>query len=644
MAHRLQISDETQFHLPEGLLIRWVIAAVFAMLLLFVSLTLHIDSDTPSFFIWFSLALNSVILLLLGKEVVLVIIDEIKTKQYSLGTLIFIGVFSSYLLSVINVFRGGETATYFETSGMILVFYIGSLLIDIYLKNQIGAYSKKWEPKASKLLVKKKSGVWERVSSEDLSEGDEVKTEAEKVIPADGILSSERGYVREAHLTGEPTAILKKRGDKIMAGSIALDDDLEIQLTSSYSRSSLSNYLEQFEWEKKQLSTYENISRRAASFLLGTVLILSALTLVHYLWMGETSSAINHFLSVLIIGCPCAFAIATPAAIWITQKTLHDQGILLRTGSKAIEELAKVNHIVFDKTGTITGAALIHNVEIMDKSDLDDQTLLKLLVGIEAVDEHPIAEAVREYGRKFQIEPLHLSHFKKMSGLGVRGDWIDENERKYEVELLNRAHPEAESLDKNWFGLFVDKVMVLKIEIYHPLKKDARNLLQDLSSKGYKVSVISGDPEPQTEIVSDKWTYIGNMSPREKAEYVEKKKNENDKVLFIGDGLNDLLAMAKADSTIAMFEGSDKNKVEADMVFYNPDIMQLENLLDQAKRTKTIIYQNFFWALIYNIIGLPLAATGFLSPLISIAAMMLSSIFVTTNSLRLNTSEPITYD
>jgi len=317
---------------------------------------------------------------------------------------------------------------------------------------------------------------------------------------------------------------------------------------------------------------------------------------------------------------------------------------LLRTGSKAIEELAKVNHIVFDKTGTITGAALIHNVEIMDKSDLDDQTLLKLLVGIEAVDEHPIAEAVREYGRKFQIEPLHLSHFKKMSGLGVRGDWIDENERKYEVELLNRAHPEAESLDKNWFGLFVDKVMVLKIEIYHPLKKDARNLLQDLSSKGYKVSVISGDPEPQTEIVSDKWTYIGNMSPREKAEYVEKKKNENDKVLFIGDGLNDLLAMAKADSTIAMFEGSDKNKVEADMVFYNPDIMQLENLLDQAKRTKTIIYQNFFWALIYNIIGLPLAATGFLSPLISIAAMMLSSIFVTTNSLRLNTSEPITYD
>lgn len=644
MAHRLQIGEKGQFHLPEELLIRWVISAVFGMLLLFVSLTLHLDSDTPAFFLWFSLVLNTLILLLLGKEVLLVTMEEFQTQRFSLGTLIFFGVFSSYLLSVINVLRGVESVTYFETSGMILVFYIGSLLIDIYLKNKIGAYSKKWEPEAPSLLVKNRNGVWERVSSENLSEGDEIKTEAEKVIPADGILSSERGYVREAHLTGEPTAILKENGDRIIAGSVALDDDLEIQLTSSFSRSSLSSYLEQFEWEKKKLSTYENISSRAASILLGTVVFLSAITLTYYLWMGETGSAINNFLSVLIIGCPCAFAIATPAAIWITHKSLHDQGILLRTGSQAIEELAQVTHIIFDKTGTITGPADVQNVEILGNSEVNDQTLLKLLVGIEAIDEHPIAEAVREYGRHNQIDPHHLLELKKITGLGITGLWIDEDKRKHEIELLNRAHPEAESLDKNSFGLFVDKVMVLKMEIYHPLKNDARDLLQDLTKNNYEVSVLSGDPEPQDEILSDKWTYRGNMSPHEKAEYVERKRKGKAKVLFIGDGLNDLLAMAKADSTIAMFEGSDKNKVEADMVFYNPDIKQLQNILSQAERTKKTIYQNFFWALIYNVVGLPLAATGFLTPLISIAAMILSSIFVTTNSLRLSTSEQIIYD
>lgn len=644
MAHRLKIGDDNQFYIPEGLLIRWVIAAVLGMLLLFVSLTLHIDADTPEFFVWFSFGLNTVILLLLGKEVFWVTTDEFRSRRFSLGTLIFIGVFSSYLLSVINIFRGTESATYFETSGMILVFYIGSLLIDLYLKNKIGAYSKKWEPEAPSVLVKNDHDVWERRSAENLLEGNQIKTEAEKVIPADGILKSAHGYFKEAHLTGEPTAILKNKGDRIKAGSIALDENLVIELTSSFSRSSLSNYLKQFEWEKKKLSTYENISNRAASILLGAVLILSTITLGYYLLIGETSSAINNFLSVLIIGCPCAFAVATPAAIWITHKSMHDQGILLRTGSRAIEELAQVTHIIFDKTGTITGAARVHSVEIIDRSTLNEQTLMKLLIGIEAIDEHPIAEAVRDYGRKKKIDPIGISGLKKISGLGIRGRWIDENNQGHEIALLNRAHPEAEYLDKDSFGLFVDGVMKLKIGIYHPLKKDAKVLLNDLSQNGYEVSVISGDPEPQDEILSDKWTYKGNMSPEEKAEYVESKKKESTKVLFIGDGLNDLLAMAKADSTIAMFEGSDKNKVEADMVFYNPDVTQLKDILFQAKQTRNTIYQNFFWALIYNVVGLPLAAVGFLSPLISIAAMILSSIFVTTNSLRLKRFNKVIYD
>lgn len=644
MAHRLQIGDDSQFYIPEGLLIRWVIAAVLGMLLLFVSLTLHIDDDTPEFFVWFSFALNSLILLLLGKEVFWVTADEFKTKRFSLGSLIFVGVFSSYLLSIINILRGTQSATYFETSGMILVFYIGSLLIDIYLKNKIGAYSKKWEPETPSVIFKNSDGVWERVSSQNLKEGDQIKTEPEKVIPADGILRSARGFVREAHLTGEPTAVLKDEGDKIKAGSIALDEGLEIELTSSYSRSSLSDYLEQFEWEKKELSTYENISNRAASILLGTVMILSAATLAYYLSIGETESAINNFLSVLIIGCPCAFAIATPAAIWITHKSLHDQGILLRTGSHAIEELARVTHIIFDKTGTITGAAHVQNVEIIDRSHLNEHTLLMLLAGIEAIDEHPIAEAVRAYSRSNEIDPIRISNLEKISGLGINGVWTNENKQDHDIALLNRAHPEAHALGENTFGLFIDNVLVLKVDIYHPLKNDAKLLLKNLSEKGYEVSVLSGDPAPQDEILSDKWTYVGNMSPQEKAEYVQKKKKGNARVLFIGDGLNDLLAMAKADSTIAMFEGSDKNKIEADMVFYNPDIKQLDDMLYQATKTKKTIYQNFFWALIYNVVGLPLAAAGFLSPLISIAAMILSSVFVTANSLRLKRFDKVIYD
>ncbi|MDR9418626.1 heavy metal translocating P-type ATPase [Gracilimonas sp.] len=644
MAHRLQVGDDDQFHLPEGLLIRWVIAAVLGMLLLFLSLTLHIDESTPDLFIWLSLGINTLMLLLLGKEVFWVTYDEWKTKSFSLGTLIFIGVFSSYGLSVSNILKGADNTTYFETSGMILVFYIGSLLIDIYLKNKIGTYSKKWEAYVPNVIAKTSDGAYSRISAEALKVGDMIKSEVEKVIPVDGIVENQGGFVSEAHLTGEPTPVLKKTRDKVKAGSIALDEDIEIKLSSSYARSSLSSYFRQFEWEKKQLSSYEDIANRAASILLATVLVLAMLSLGFFLWSGDTGTAINNFLAVLIIGCPCAFAIATPAAIWISHKALHDEGVLLRTGSKAIERLSEVTHMIFDKTGTITAPANIHSVEVVDSTLLDDQKIKELLVGLESVDEHPIAKAVRKYGVKYEIKPQQITEIRKKKGLGIEGSWLDEKGKEHRVALLNRAHPMGKELEENVFALFLDGRIMLKIRIHHPLQTEAKDLLEYVAGQGYEVSVISGDPAAQDEMKNQNWTYIGNLSPDEKADYVQQKKESGDNILFVGDGLNDLMAMTKADCTIAMFEGSDKNKVEADIVFYNPNIKYLQFTVQKAKSTKKIIQQNFFWALIYNSIGLPLAATGFLSPLISIGAMILSSIFVTANSLRLKNAKKNTYD
>jgi heavy metal translocating P-type ATPase len=633
MAYSLDLEGNTlDLPVPEDLLIRWVVAFVASMLLIFLSLTIHFDETVPAFFPAFSFFLATGVFALISKELFLNLKREWNTRQFSLGSLITLGVSASYILSVVNWVRGSHLM-YFETSAMILTFYVGSLLIDIYLKNKISEFTNRWQAGAPSVIAQKSSGQFERMSVTEISEGTPLKTEQDSSLPVDGVLESEKGYFREDHLTGEPKPILKYAGDSISAGSVPMEDDLLVSTTSTYDSSSLQQYYRKHELTRQEVSTYELFAYRAAQILLVAVSILALGTGVYYGIYSDIQTTLSNALSVLLIGCPCAFAIATPAALWIVQNKLEEGGILLRTGTHAIEQLAKVKQVVFDKTGTLTQDARINDLNVHSDA-YSKRQLLGLLGGLEATQQHPIAEAVRNYLKKEDIEDIEVNNVQPIQGLGIEGVWQKSSEIRYSVQLLNSVHKKARDLTAGTFGLFVEDQLVMSFRVHYPLKKTAVAAMNKLVSDGFEVSVLTGDPEPNRELQNKGWTYHSGLTPEEKQKLIQ-KMNQEETLCYIGDGINDLLAMAEADIAIAMFDGANKSKTTADLVLFNPNFDSIPKILDASARSGKIIRLNFFWASIYNITGLSLAVMGFLNPLISILAMVLSSAFVTANSLRL---------
>ena len=629
MVHTLGLENNTvDLPVPESLLVRWVIALVGSMLLIFLSLTIHFDNTAPAFFPAFSFALSTGIFALLSKELLGNLKREWQSKKFSLGTLIFIGVSASYLLSVVNWIRGSQLI-YFETSAMILTFYIGSLLIDIYLKNRISEYTGRWKDGIPSAIIKNGNGLFERQPATSIKTNNILQTEQDVALPVDGNLKSEKGYFREEHLTGEPEPVLKYNGDTVSAGSIPMEDELLLQAVSSYNNSSLKEFFTKQKLIQENISSYEVTANRAAQVLLFFVVVLGIGTALYYALYEGLSIALNHSLSVFLIGCPCAFAIATPAALWVVQQKLEEGGVLLRNGTQTLEELAKANHIIFDKTGTLTQSAFIENMTLHGKT-FSKENLVGILAGMEATQQHPIAKAVRRYAKKQRLEAIQLSEIHPIPGLGLKAEW-----QGHKLELLNNNSEKKHALPEGSFGLFVDNHLQASFGVHYPIKESAIDVMEQLVESGYRVSVLTGDPEPYRELQHQRWAYHGSCSPETKHQFIQKRKEQGDKVCFIGDGINDLLAMTEADISIAMFDGANRSKTTADLVLFNPDFKTIPKMLSASVWADKIIRMNFFWASIYNLTGLSLAIMGLLNPLISILAMVLSSTFVTGNSLRL---------
>jgi len=636
MVHDLDV-DDNELIIPTGLFIRWVIAFVCSMLLLFVSITTHIETNIPPALTYFSALLATVVFVLLGRELCTSLYHEWRKKTVSLASLIFLGTLSSYAVSIFHLFGPGK-ATYFETSAMILCFYIGSILIDIYLKNRILQRSINWQSSVPSVLTVTANGDTMRKQADEITENDRILTESDTIIPIDGVLESPRGYLNEAFLTGEERPVLKTRGDSVRAGAVAYDESLEIKPTSDYHASSLQSYWDRYRASRVESPRYEVVARKAARIMVLSIIPLALGVFGWYCLSATLEVALSNSLSVLLISCPCAFAIATPAALWITESELHRQGIMLRSGSEALEQMAQTDHIIFDKTGTLTGKAKIHNFTQLDDS-FNSKDIYRILLALEARQHHPVAKAIRSFVSESVSTPQKLDDIEMIPGIGVKGNGKVGGSKPIEIGIFNHLHPAAEStLGEGEFGLFIDGQPVASWEIYYPLKPDVRSVINNLSQR-YRVSILSGDPVPKPELESDKWRYLGNMSPEEKSDFVMQCRARGETVFFVGDGLNDLLAMANSNICMAMYEGANTAKRDADLVQYNPNIAIIPSLLEMARKARTTFLFNIFWALIYNAAGLFLAVLGYLNPLISIAAMILSSFFVTGNSLRLKMEE-----
>jgi Cu2+-exporting ATPase/Cu+-exporting ATPase len=625
------------------LVLRWLLAVMLSVFQVFISITMYFEGDAaPKALEWVNFALGTGVLALLASAFVPNLLRELRQLHLSLAGLIFTGTSAAYGLSVWSVFTGSGAA-YFETSSMILTFYIGSLLLDAHFKQKLAQYGKAFEDDAEpEVLLRQEGGQVVRTPAGSIPAGSRIRTAEEEYIWFDGIVTEGQGLVDEAQLTGEPEPVAKRPGDRVRAGSFSLDGGLELQTEAAFAQSSLQVYLRNARQSRYQPGFYERMAHKGASLLLFFVMFTALSVLSYYATNADWDTALRNFLSVLLIGCPCAFSISTPAAVWIANQRLQDSGLLVLGGGQAIEKLTGIDRIIFDKTGTLTEGIGLQQLQLEQttrETFAEDEpshieALMQLAGGLEAGQMHPVATAVRGWLALHHLKPAYVTEAELLPGLGLQG----RHNGKY-VLLANNRHPDASELEDGQFGLFVDGALKLRFRLYQPPKEHLARALDQLSEAGTNHIILSGDPAPPPEWLVP-YAYKGGCTPEEKQRYVKKYQQKGEQVMFIGDGTNDMMASAAADIGVVMGNGTPKAKELADIILLHPDLSVIPATMRFAGRVKSIIRMNFFWALIYNVVGMSVAAMGLLHPFFAILAMMLSSIFVSLNSLRLRSQTP----
>ncbi|MCC5935249.1 MAG: heavy metal translocating P-type ATPase [Balneolales bacterium] len=618
------------------LVLRWVFAFVLSMFQVFISITIFFEGEqAPVFLGWVNFVLGTGVLLLLGSSFLPNLWRELRALRLSLASLIFTGTSAAYGLSVWSVFTGvGEP--YFETASMILTFYIGSLLLDAYFKRKLAAYGKTFaDDTPPEVLLLQENGTALRTSAAQVHEGARVQTEPDTQIWLDGIVTEGAGLVDEAHLTGEAEPVRKQPGDAVRAGSLSIDGGLLLRVTSAFDESSLQQYLRRVRENRYQPGRYERMAYRGASILLAFVMLTALAVLAYYVQTADWQIALRNMLAVLLIGCPCAFSISTPAAVWIANQRLQDSGLLVLGGGQTIERLSEIDRVIFDKTGTLTEGLGLTEPQSPDPDRFPVEESLRLAGGLEAQQQHPMAQAMRNRLEQSGLRPLPVQDTQLLPGLGLSGSWQGKA-----LLLVNHTHPvSASKLAPGELGLFEDGLLRMSFRFWQPPKAQLAQAWKSLTNDGISAIILTGDPglPPEWAAGTD---YRSGQSPEDKFRAVNAFRNEGQRVLFAGDGTNDMLASGAADVGVVMGSGTPAAKEAADIILLQPDLTVIPVALRFARKVKRKIRLNFFWALIYNVVGMSIAAAGLLHPFFAILAMILSSLFVTLNSLRIRSAEP----
>lgn len=654
---------------PLNLLyLRFALALIASIFLIFISLTLHFESDqAPVFLRYVSLILATGVIVLLAGPFIDNLRREISDRRLSLASLIFTGSGAAYLLSAWNTLSAGipdslalpvgdvapySGPTYFETSAMILTFYIGSLLIDTRIKRGMAAYSRFWQPQSSPEVLKEQpqndgSVAAIRTTADSLAVGDRFLTEAGQPVLTDSLVAGGSGFVDESHLTGEPDPVSKKEGDTVSAGSISIDGGLTLSVTHPYRESSLHEYIRQARAMRSRPGYYERAASRGASILLVCVIMAAFFGLGYHSSAYGMADGLQVFLAVLLIGCPCAFSISTPAALWVANQRLHRSGVVAMGGSRALEKLSDTRVVLFDKTGTLTEGVAFRSIDqAEDDPEWPLERLMRVAGGLEMDQSHPFARAFRRYLDQNDLDPVHPDETRLLPGKGMEGWVLD---RKHHILLVNDRHEAAGSrIVSGELGLFLDDRLMLRLQIYQPPRDQLENVITSLRNDlNMKVAVLTGDPSTASSAMPedgnvhwhegfspgyDDVDYHKGCTPEQKAEWVDRYRKTYGKVMFVGDGTNDLMAINKADLGAGVYNGTLSIKNHADFVFFHPNLGVIPEILRFSGKIHSTIRGNFFWAVAYNVVGVGVALMGWLHPFFAILAMMLSSLFVTMHS------------
>ena len=598
--------------------------------------------------------------------------SSLKMKTFNMDSLIAIGTSTAYFYSLINfilyfiskgsiIGLGGEKIPelYFETAAFLITFVVLGKWLEAKAKGKTSDAIKKLmglQPKTARVI---RDGKTLDISIDEVIHGDIVLVRPGEKVPVDGIITKGSSVLDESMVTGESLPIEKNVGDTVIGATMNKTGSFEFEATKVGKETTLSQIIRIVEEAQGSKAPIQAFADRISSWFVPTVIGLAIITLVVWLLLGSSLSfALMAFTAVIVIACPCALGLATPTAIMAGTGKGAEHGILIK-GGEPLEAAEKINAIIFDKTGTLTNGKPVVT-DTISYSDVDEDDIIQISASLEKSSEHPLAEAIYNYAEEENIKLDEVTDFKAIPGHGVEGKI---NSKKYffgnrrlateivglNVDKINRKMSRIEEEGKTVMILMDEKEILGVIAVADTVKETSKEAVAKLNKLGIGVWMITGDNLRTANAIAKQvgiTNVLAEVLPEDKANEVKKLQDQKKIVAMVGDGINDAPALAQADLGIAMGSGTDVAMETGGIVIIKNDLNDVITALKLSKETMTKIRQNMFFALFYNVIGIPIAARVFagigliLRPELAGLAMALSSVSVVTNSLLIKYFSP----
>ena len=574
---------------------------------------------------------------------------SIKGGLANMDVLVTIGTVSIYLYSVYMLFFSPHAAhgmahVYFEAGVMVIGFVsLGKFLEHRTKKSSLNSLGLLLKLTPTQVNVQRE-GEWKQLPIDQVQIGDLIRANHGERIAADGIIESGSGWADESHLTGESNPEEKKAGGKVLAGALMTEGSVVYRATQLGSQTLLGDMMNALSEAQGSKAPIARVADKAAAVFVPTVVCIALLTFIAtWLVKGDWTIALMHAVAVLVIACPCALGLATPAAIMVGMGKAVKHGIWFKDAA-AMEEAAHVDAVVLDKTGTLTeGRPQVAAVYCVPDSGFDEDDLYRLAAAVEQNAAHPLARAIVSAAQARGLDIPAAQNAQTVVGAGITAEVEGVGLVKAgKAEFAELKLPENLS-DDVWriasiVAVSANGKPIGAFALADALKADTAEAIGRLKKHGIDVYIMSGDNQGTVEYVAKQLGIahaFGNMSPRDKAAEVQKLKAAGKTVAMVGDGINDAPALAAANVSFAMKGGADVAEHTASATLMQHSVNQLADALLVSQATLKNIKQNLFFAFFYNILGIPLAALGFLNPVIAGAAMAASSVSVLGNALRL---------
>jgi Cu+-exporting ATPase len=584
-------------------------------------------------------------------------------RNADMNTLIAVGTSAAYLYSVSAIlfpsfFKSGgiEPKVYFDTSAIIITLILLGRVLEARAKGQTSEAIKRLiglQPKTASVI---KEGKEIDIPVAEVLVGDLVIVRPGEKIPVDGIVKEGKSFVDESMITGESIPVDKKAGDEVIGATINKSGSFKFEATKVGKDTALAQIIKLVQEAQGSKAPIQRLTDVIAGYFVPVVISLAILTFVIWFDFGPSPTltfALMNFVAVMIIACPCALGLATPTAIMVGTGKGAEKGILIQ-GGESLETAHKINSIVFDKTGTLTKG----EPEVTDIVSFDNLSLRDILFyagSVEKNSEHPLGEAIVKKAVQQKIALKEPENFNSIAGFGIDakidgriillGNQKLMEERKIEIENLISKSKELAQDGKTPIYISIDGKGSAIIAVADTIKENSKEAVDQLHRLGLEVVMLTGDNRKTAEAIAKKVgidRVLSEVRPEAKVSEVKKLQNEGKVVAMVGDGINDAPALAQADVGIAIGTGTDVAMEASDITLIKGDLSGVVTAIKLSKRTIRTIKQNLFWAFIYNVIGIPIAAGVLypffgilLNPMIASATMAFSSISVISNSLRL---------